>query len=503
MRRFFRHLDGVSTRRAALYLTVLFIVSRLVFYLVGVRFDATPLPTFWAYLDPPLLQHKLAESLFYLHSQPPLFNLFLGVILKAFPGNYAAAFNAVYLSAGWALCLALYRLQTSLGVSKAIALLIAALFTVSPYCILYENWLFYTYIITLLLVLTTLAFYRYLESGKGRYLLTLFSLIFVISGIRSLYHIIFFVAVFVLLFILRPRDLKRQLLTAAGPFSLLLLLYLKNFILFGIFTTSSWFGMNLAAMTTMNLPIAEREAMVEKGDLSPLALIPRFSPIADYPPEYATDGRYPDVVALHGEFKADGSKNMNHIAYIGISRQYQEDALAVLRAQPQIYLVTLAKAWHIYFRPSGDLCFLNDTGNRDRIASWVDVFDYGASGKIPYDLRFIGPLSDVSVSPLYVYLFNTLGLPFLLVFGLIVSFRRTRGSDPVVSDAQKYAVLFTCINILYVAILGNAMDYSENMRFRFTTDPLSLVLLGLCLQHWIMPVIRGMRRNIYGPDEEG
>ena len=34
------------------------------------------------YLDPLLLKSDLLKSLFYLHSQPPIFNLFLGIVLK-------------------------------------------------------------------------------------------------------------------------------------------------------------------------------------------------------------------------------------------------------------------------------------------------------------------------------------------------------------------------------------------------------------------------------------
>ena len=62
-----------------------FIASRSLYYYLGVRFDATILFYAEQFLDVNLLQARLTESIFYLHCQPPLFNLFLGAVLKVFP----------------------------------------------------------------------------------------------------------------------------------------------------------------------------------------------------------------------------------------------------------------------------------------------------------------------------------------------------------------------------------------------------------------------------------
>ena len=50
--------------------------------IAGVRFDAHALGIYYQFIDPPLLESRLLESLFYSHGQPPLFNLFLGLVLK-------------------------------------------------------------------------------------------------------------------------------------------------------------------------------------------------------------------------------------------------------------------------------------------------------------------------------------------------------------------------------------------------------------------------------------
>ena len=68
-----------------LIILLIAIVFRLAFVLKGGSFISTPLSFAYQYLDPVLLKSDLLRSLLYLHSQPPLFNLFLGTVLKVSP----------------------------------------------------------------------------------------------------------------------------------------------------------------------------------------------------------------------------------------------------------------------------------------------------------------------------------------------------------------------------------------------------------------------------------
>ena len=153
-----------SQTRDGLWLGVLiaaFIVSRFIFHRAGVRFDMTPLEWYWQYIDSPLLRTKLLESTFYLHSQPPLFNLFLGGVLKAFPGLEAAAFATVYRGLGLLLAGSMYLLMRGLRIRLWIALLLSLAFVTSPPCLYFENWLFYAYPLAVFLCLAALFLQRY------------------------------------------------------------------------------------------------------------------------------------------------------------------------------------------------------------------------------------------------------------------------------------------------------------------------------------------------------
>ena len=127
-------------------------MSRIVYYLLGVRFDARPVLNFFQFIDPELLKHRLLESLYYLQVQPPGFNLYAGIVLKLFPDAYPAVFHAIYLVLGLGICWLTYYLMSVCGVKSWLALTLTGLFIVSPGVVLFENFMMYEYPLVFLLL---------------------------------------------------------------------------------------------------------------------------------------------------------------------------------------------------------------------------------------------------------------------------------------------------------------------------------------------------------------
>ena len=181
-------------------LFLVFILSRVAYYLLGVRFDARGMPTFLQFVDPELLRHHLWQSLFYLHMQPPGYNLFLGIVLKLFPlpHDYTIAFHVIHLVFGTAITCYLFYCMRNLGVGKRLALIATMLFTISPGVVLFENFLLYDYQMTFLLIVSTGFIYHYAKyqrvSSAVMFLVCQFWLVMV----RSQYHVVYFASVFVL-----------------------------------------------------------------------------------------------------------------------------------------------------------------------------------------------------------------------------------------------------------------------------------------------------------------
>lgn len=487
--------------RLVTYLLLAFACVHALYLALGIRFDASSLGWFWQYLDPVLLRTRLAESLLYLHSQPALFNLFLGLVLKLAPGRELAAFQGLYLVIGLTLYLALFMVQLRLGVSRTIALLLSILFVISPSFILYESWLFYTLPLTTLLTLSALLLHEALDRRRTWLAWCFFVTLLALAGIHSFFHLAFYSFVTIgVVALAGVRERKRFLAAAVLPFLVLFALYAKNLALFGKFTTSTWMGMNVWAMTTRNLPMAEREELVRQGNLSPVSLVERFSELEAYPASYLQVKGYTEIPALRDVRKSTGFPNYNNLATIAISDQYLKDACYVLVHEPKTFLIGNLRSWFSYFRSSGDYVFLE--ANRSRLAPINTFYDFLFYGKIPFDLSQIRGLPIYTTNGThYLYLFLLLGLPLLVFFGLSLALRKGKAGfrdrspmrigvtpplHPALSPAQRIVVLYICFNIIYVALAGNLLEAGENNRFRFMTDPFFVTLLGLSLQQGLI-----------------
>lgn len=441
----------------------MFVVTRALYYWAGVRFNDGPLEVYWQYLDPFLLRTRLGESLLHLHSQPPLFNLFLGLALKT--GDEHAVFVPTFLALGLIVYAGAFLLLRRLDVSAWIAFVLATWMATSPAFVAYESWLFYSLPVAALLVLASLLFERAVRRERTRDGLAFLAVVACVCALRSLYHLAFLVAAAGFL-ALAWRDTRRALAAAAVPLLLTAALYAKNAVLFGHFAASTWTGMNLARMTTQELDRTETERLVASGTLHAVSLVPGFGKPEIYPPEYFA-GPASRIRALGWTEKTTGATNFNHAGYIAVSDDMLRDAVWVARHRPGVYARSVVSAWEIYFRSTGDVRFLGAAN----IAVLRPVSD-------AYDTLFFGRWSRVAraedAAPRYWTLL--VGLPLLFAMGLLSALGR--GPGRALERPQRLLVGWLCFTIGYVALVGNLLELGENNRFRFETDALSLVLLG-------------------------
>ena len=243
-----------STKQGFFILLFFFIISRVIYYLLGIRFDMTPLYWFYQFIDPRLLKIELFRSILYLHTQPPGFNLFLGLILKVSNNHELFVFTIIYQILGFGLTAGLFVLMRKLKISIFIALLAAVFFSISPPVIFLENWLFYTYPVAFMILMSVLFLNSYLKNQSTGSLVLFFSMIALIVLTRSLFHPLWFIIIFIALFIYDRTNAKRVVLCALFPFLIIGAFHVKNYVIFKQTNLSSWFGMNLAKMT-MTLPL--------------------------------------------------------------------------------------------------------------------------------------------------------------------------------------------------------------------------------------------------------
>jgi hypothetical protein len=238
--------------------------------------------------------------------------------------------------------------------------------------------------------------------------------------------------------------------------------------------------MNFWRATTRNISLEEREKLIAAGKLSKISLFEPFLPLDEYPEEFRNTKGFENIPALSRNIESTGAVNFNHFAYIKISDQYMKDSLYTVFHKPKAFIKGLARAWFAYFKSTGsDYTFPIQP---EHFPFMSNLYDYMFYGKLPYDLAKIESLPIYTTyRSHYIYIFLLIGLPFLFLYGLYIYLK----SD-IFNSSQKIVILFLCFNIAYMALIGNTFESGENNRFRFKTDPFSLILLGIFIDNLII-----------------
>ncbi len=443
-------------------IAVVFIASRVAVAFAGVRFDASTLAWFWQYLDPELLRNDLAESLLYLHAQPPLFNLLLGIALKVAPEHYPEVLHGAYLTFSAAGALGGYLLLLRLGLSRPTSAVVIAVCLLSPAWLLYENWLFYEHLVAMALILSGFALHRYLASPSVSRSLVFFTLLAGIALTRSLFHPIWLLMMLAIVVLSDFGAWRTTAIGAAAPYAVVLLIIAKNLVLFGLPGMTSWTGSNLARLAVASIPPEERQGLVARDVLSPASLIPPFSSIEEYGPVVAPQPPT-GVAALDALRKpTTGVPNFNHSSMISVSGLYLRDAWAMVQTRPTAYAETLVEGARVFIRPSTAYYFL--LPNRESIGAYDR-----AVGAYVF-LR--GEESSPTVLAAYL-------LSWLYGALLLLSARRTIGrTGPTLGT-----LLFLWVTVMWVAGVANLTEFGENHRFRYLSDALVVVLLAHAAHH--------------------
>jgi len=475
-----------DTRLASLFTTykkeflglfLIFVLSRVLVYLAGVRFDDYAI-TYgaWQLINPELLKSKLAESLFYLHSQPPMFNLYTGIVLKLFPEHYAPVFLAVHLLLGIAIMWCLFTILKTLNIRTWLAFGITALYAISPSTLLYENWISYTYFIIALLSFAALFLLYFVQTGKAKYGFIFFGIVACLILTRSMYHIIWFVAIVTLLGILRFTSFRTILKTAAIPFVIVIALFMKNYLVFGTFASSSWFGMSLSEIVLAKLPADKKNQLIASGKISPLSRKPAFWSIDNYARFVHQQNPYPHIRVLTDTLNLSHA-NLHNYHFIEVSNAYKQDVIATVKTYPMDYAKDVVVSFGYYFHSASnhyDLRF-----NRPHLFWYNKIYNHLILGAIinPDELELEPPFRPkyLLTTSFLVVLFYALGTLTLSVY----VFRTWKDKSQL---AIRTVLLFAALTVVYVMLIGNLFEQGENMRFRFETVTLCLIILGFTFE---------------------
>jgi len=469
--------------RATVIALAVFVVSRVAVLLAGVRFDTEWVSTGWQIADIELLRDRLLETVWYGHSQPPMLNTAIGLALKFSPLSLSHTFFVIYTGLGVVLTVALVDLLRRLGTTTVTQVVVASLVIVSPPVILYGSWLSYEFPTAVGLVVAVDLLAAYVARPRAATLGALLGVTVACILTRSLLHPGLFVVVLAVALIARRPESSRRVavLAVVLPGLVLGVFVVRNLVLWGQPSLSSWSGMNLAHAVLPGTSVQRREELVSEGTLSSLATKGTFQDYQSYvsavPP---CDVQRTEVATLSRPTKSSGATNFDYECFLPVYRQYQDDALRAIRADPAAYARQELFGSYLYFGPSDHYDAVRR--NQGRIGLLNRVYE---KLNLVVNVRPVvagGPLYGVPPSDQGtprvrqpVSLLAILSTAAVFAAAAYAVWRWVRaGGTPVRVTVASVGVL-----VLFVMAAGNAFEVGENQRFRFLVEPLVWVVVGL------------------------
>jgi len=457
-----------------LSMIVIYVVSRLFF--MDLQFDIESIYSHWQILDIEWLQKDLFGSLYYLHSQPPFYNLLIGVLAKLFPDTYMQVLSALSLVMSLAIYAMMFRILLFFRVSAWLSLAASTFYILTPEALLYEHWVFYTWFNAFLLVSATFFLTLYFEKRRSLYLFLFFLSLAILMLTRSMFHLVFLPPVVFFLVMMDRQNWGRIIGFSLVPLVLVGGVYLKNYQSFGFFGGSSWLGMNISKVVIhatldhplselMQMPYAQKEKemkenmekLYSEGKIHSPMLVGGFKSLESYDSPYQGEipNRYRELSVLTEPLKSTGYRNFNHYNYLTISQDMKTDALVIIAEHPMGYIRTVAMAMMNYIRPSWDYLFVEE--NVKKMDRYMEAFELGHLGG-----TLKGKYGLVSV------LLIPLAILFTMIYTGFLLYRKINDRGAV--------ALFMIFTTLFVMIIGVLVEIGELNRMRVMTDPLLFML---------------------------
>jgi hypothetical protein len=445
-------------------LSVLFAVSRIALYAFGLRFK---LVLDWMFLaDLADLRERLWETLYYFHAFPPGWNLLTGILLKISPDHVAGMAHALFIACGLLMVNSLLYLLRVGGVPRWVALALSFGFAIIPPTLYFENLYLYDYPVPALLTFAAALFHRALVRRSFWLWFGVFAVCALLGLLRSALHLVWFVSILVGSLWLMRDAWRSILLAAAAPLALLLLLYTKNWLVFGVFDSQSQSGGNAILITTYHMPRALRKAWVERGLLSPFADMGFAAPPRDFLPYFGSseNERWTQHQLTELERPSNGAPNYNHWFFLEVNQWRRQDAMYCLTHRPRQYVRTVfGRSLPQAFSPS---------------TRWHPFTGKRASPHFEHD-QVLGPYERAYARVVHLLFLPPVGFYVFLPFCL---FWITKSAWPLLrsrSDEERAlgALWYFCLlQIGYLVAVIALLTWGENARYRYIVEPLIWLL---------------------------
>ena len=495
-----RWLRGAAATAAASWVVVYCVV-----WSTGQGFSTNFLQYGWQIVPWPTLRSDPFSSVWYLHIQPPVWNLILGCLGRWSPLPIALTLQLVSVGLGALLTGTLAGLLTRIDVPRRWAIIVAVVATVNPPVMRLAFDAQYELFVAVLIVVLLWAVAAPPTTTPACRFLIISAVATTIVMTRSLYQLPWLLLLLVPLANAARKQVSVRVLAAMFVMPLLTIggWTLKNEILFGEATLTTWSGMNRLKSVAPTFTTAELQRLVANGAISEVAVVGPFQPFAAYAgavPPCTPVHRDPAVSAQESSESSIGldggeyfTSNFNNECYIPIYNIAGSDATYLTTHYPGRWFqgrLWSARVWFssgstnersasVVLRALDDLYAV---ARVDLPAPVVSTHGWQADA-------FIITLGDDDVSWIIV------GCTVVVLAGgarqLVRRLRRHGGGR------RANVIIVAAFVLAWTFAVGVAGELGEQARFRTMTDPF-VVALGIVLAPSILQSLR--RRSKKGAD---
>ena len=455
----------------------------------GVSFEISD--KLWQLLDADVLRTDPVRSLYFLHAQPPLFNALYAVSLKLPAGGGPIFLQTIYILSSITMVVVFHFFLRRFGYGAVAAAVGAAGFSILPQVLLYENMFQYAHLEATLVLCATFFAAIYLSGHRLGAFAGLACCLVALALLRSLFHLGWVAfTLLVIWYVGRSRSERAlpALLVAVVAIAVVTSLYVKNFREFGVFSPSSWQGINTASVT---LPVraGDTEAFpamandfrgrLARGDFSPSAALAVAATnfwAGWVPTARGCRAEVPLPPALCEIKKSNGEENYNNIAIIRYSAELNRDAVHALRLYPAFYARRVAASFMTFFgtpswsyaKPGPALKAYGDTWDSLLLFQPNRAF----SPERRHDTGLMLLASRFLSASLPLCALVLAGTIFIVARGFVEGIGYLRGRR----DTADW--IFPLLVVALFVVLPNFINGGEADRIRYTIEPLLLLALA-------------------------
>ena len=459
--------------------------------LTGQRFNTDYLNYGWQLIPWDVLSTDPLRSVFYLHIQPPLWNLFLGTTAWMSPFSDRVTLQVLMALIGFAVAWLAALLGQRLGLSRRVAVIVALIATLHPEVLKGAFEPTYELATAVLLLAVLIAVSDLTRKENVRRSLVILAIAVTVTALtRSLYHPAWALVIVIFgLWLMRRRiNWKSSVLVLSIPVIFMGSWMAKNEVMFGHTTMSSWFGMNLQRAVIPVLPKDDLDEMYAKGQISDIAMIGPFGKYELYENvfEDCVPTRSHRSLAEPMRTTDQWSPNFNFECFLPLYDQAGKDAIAVIKEHPEAWLE--GRLWSL--RTTIAVSPIPSESKSEVMTGLDRVFSIAR-------LDFGGVLSTKGWgTPIYGQLeahadFGLMLIPMYLTIGWIGLWQILQRLRRKQLSAASTIYVVGSFTVAFTVIVGAIAELGEQSRFRTMIDPIVTVMF-LAL---VIPVVQRWYRR--------